>query len=256
MPAHPRGAHSMIEVSGYSKKFGDLAAVVDLTFDVRPGEIVGLVGPNGAGKTTTLRALAGILKPDGGTIRIASHDIVRDPVAAKRVLAYVPDTPHPFDLLTVVEHLRFTALAYRVKDAEPRFDDLLREMEIFDKRDELAATLSRGMQQKLAIACAFLHEPSAILLDEPLTGLDPKAIRNMRESIVARARAGAAVLLSSHLMELVERLCDRVLVLHRGSRRAFGTLDEIRASSAAGSAASLEEVFLAITDRPETPRSP
>ena len=129
----------MIEVSGYSKKFGDLAAVSELTFDVRPGEIVGLVGPNGAGKTTTLRALAGILKPDRGTIRIGGVDIVRDPVGAKRLLAYVPDTPHPFDLLTVVEHLRFTALAYRVEGAEARFDDLLREMEIFEKKDELAS---------------------------------------------------------------------------------------------------------------------
>ena len=238
----------MIEVQGYSKNYGKLAAVTDLTFDVRPGEIVGLVGPNGAGKTTTLRALAGILKPDRGTIRIGGFDVAREPVAAKRVLAYVPDTPHPFDLLTVVEHLRFTALAYRVEDAEARFDDLLKEMEIFDKRDELASTLSRGMQQKLAIGCAFLHEPKAILLDEPLTGLDPKAIRNMRESIVARARAGAAVLLSSHLMELVERLCDRVLIVHRGTRRAFGTLAEIRSSSATPEGASLEDVFLAITE--------
>ncbi len=240
----------MIEVQGYSKRFGDLAAVSDLTFDVRPGEIVGLVGPNGAGKTTTLRALAGILKPDRGTISIGGIDMARDPVAAKRLLAYVPDTPHPFDLLTVVEHLRFTALAYRVEGAEARFDDLLREMEIFEKKDELASTLSRGMQQKLAIGCAFLHEPRAILLDEPLTGLDPKAIRNMRESIAVRAKAGAAVLLSSHLMELVERLCDRVLVLHRGTRRAFGTLDEIRAASTSGSDASLEDVFLAITEGP------
>ena len=239
----------MIEVAGYTKSFGGTLAVEDLSFDVRPGEIVGLVGPNGAGKTTTLRALAGILRPDRGTIRVGSHDLVAEPVAAKRVLAYVPDTPHPFDLLTVVEHLRFTALAYRVEGAEARFDGLLREMEIYEKRDELASTLSRGMQQKLAIACALLHEPSAILLDEPLTGLDPKAIRNMRES-------GASVLLSSHLLELVERLCDRVLVLHRGRRRAFGTLEEIRGAAAAGSDASLEEVFLAITDGKDAQREP
>jgi ABC-2 type transport system ATP-binding protein len=239
----------MIEVAGYTKSYGGAPAVTDLTFEVRPGEIVGLVGPNGAGKTTTLRAIAGILKPDSGTLRVAGHDVVHDAVGAKRALAYVPDTPHPFDLLTVVEHLRFTALAYRLEGAQARFDDLLREMEIFEKRDELASTLSRGMQQKLAIACAFLHEPKAVLLDEPLTGLDPKAIRNMRESIVARARAGAAVLLSSHLLELVERLCDRVLILHRGKRLAFGSLDEIREAAAAGRDASLEEVFLAVTEK-------
>jgi ABC-2 type transport system ATP-binding protein len=245
----------MIEVSGYSKAFGDTVAVSDLTFEVRPGEIVGLVGPNGAGKTTTLRAIAGILRPDAGTLRVAGHDLAREPVKAKRSLAYVPDTPHPFELLTVVEHLRFTALAYEVEGAEARFDDLLREMALFEKRDVLAPALSRGMQQKLAIACAFLHEPKAILLDEPLTGLDPRAIRDMRASIVTRAKAGAAVLLSSHLLELVERLCDRVLILHRGRRLAFGTLDEIRAAVAAAGDASLEEVFLAVTD-PGTPAAP
>jgi ABC-2 type transport system ATP-binding protein len=238
----------MIEVAGFSKSYGDTHAVTDLSFEVRPGEIVGLVGPNGAGKTTTLRAIAGILRPGAGSVRVGGHDVVRSSVEAKRLLAYVPDTPHPFDLLTVVEHLRFTALAYRVERAEERFDALLREMEIHEKRDDYANTLSRGMQQKLAIACAFLHEPRALLLDEPLTGLDPRAIRDMRESIVSRARAGAAVLLSSHLLELVERLCDRILILHRGRRLAFGTLEEIRQSAAARGDASLEEVFLAVTE--------
>ena len=238
----------MIEVEGFCKSYGDAPAVQDHTIEVPSGENVGLLGPNPAGKTTTLPAIAGILKPGAGSVRVAGHDVVRDPVPAKRALAYVPDTPHPFELLTVAEHLRFTALAYGVVGAEARFDDLLREMEILDKRDELASTLSRGMQQKLAIACAFLHDPRAVLLDEPLTGLDPKAIRNMRASIVARARAGAAVLLSSHLLELVERLCDRVLILHHGRRLAFGTLEEIRATAAAGRDASLEEVFLAVTE--------
>jgi ABC-2 type transport system ATP-binding protein len=238
----------MIEVTGFSKRYGDTQAVSDLTFDVKPGEIVGLVGPNGAGKTTTLRAIAGILKLDAGWIRVAGQDVARAPVEAKRVLAYVPDTPHPFDLLTVGEHLRFAALAYRVKAGEADFDALLSEMELLEKKDELASSLSRGMQQKLAIACAFLHEPKAVLLDEPLTGLDPRAIRNMRESIVARARAGASVLLSSHLLELVERLCDRVMVLHRGTKLALGTLEEIRGVAAASSDASLEEVFLRITE--------
>jgi ABC-2 type transport system ATP-binding protein len=243
----------MIEVSGFSKSYADTAAVTDLSFEVRPGEIVGLVGPNGAGKTTTLRAIAGILRPGAGTIRVGGHDVVREPVEAKRVLAYVPDTPHPFELLTVVEHLRFSALAYRVPEAEARFDALLREMEIHEKRDEYATSLSRGMQQKLAIACAFLHDPRAILLDEPLTGLDPRAMRDMRQSIVARARAGAAVLLSSHLLELVERLCDRVLILDRGRRLAFGTLDEVRRAAAASEGASLEDVFLRITERAAPP---
>ncbi|MCI0587192.1 MAG: ABC transporter ATP-binding protein [Planctomycetes bacterium] len=245
----------MIEVEGFTKSYDGLAAVSDLSFAVQAGEILGLVGPNGAGKTTTLRAIAGILRPTRGRITVAGHELEREPVAAKLALAYVPDTPHPYDLLTVGEHLRFTALAYRIEDSEARAGPLLAELELLEKRDALASTLSRGMQQKLAIACAFLREPRAILLDEPLTGLDPRGIRDMRESIRRRAGAGAAILISSHLLELVEKLCHRVLILHRGARLALGTLDEIRAAAAIHRDATLEEAFFAITERGPSPPS-
>lgn len=238
-----------LDVRGFTKRYGELRAVDDLSFRVGPGEILGLVGPNGAGKTTTLRALAGILKPTEGTIRIAGHDIGRDTIAAKRELAFVPDTPNPFDAVTVTEHMRFTALAYRVQDAEERIPRLLGELELEEKRDALGSTLSRGMRQKLAFACAFLREPSVLLLDEPLTGLDPKAIRQVRTSIRARADAGTAVIVSSHLLDLVERLCDRVLVLHRGRSIADGTLKEIRAAHGSHADQTLEEVFFAITEQ-------
>ncbi len=241
----------MIRVERYSKTYDGFQAVRDLSFEVGAGEILGLVGPNGAGKTTTLRALAGILPPTSGRLEIGGFDVVDDAVDAKRRLAYVPDTPHPFDLLTVEEHLRFTALAYRIEDADDRFSGLLAELELTEKREELAPTLSRGMQQKLAIACAFLRDPTAILLDEPLTGLDPKGIRDMRDAIRRRAERGAAVIVSSHQLELVERLCTRVLVLHRGRSVAFGTLGEIRAAATAAEGATLEEVFFAITDAAE-----
>jgi len=238
----------MIQIDSFTRKYDDFVAVQDLSVTVAPGEILGLVGPNGAGKTTTLRAVAGILPPTGGTLRICGHDIVRDAVAAKRRLAYVPDTPHPFDLLTVDEHLRFIAIAYGVPDSEQRFAALLAELELEEKRHELATTLSRGMQQKLAIACAFVRDPQAILLDEPLTGLDPRGIRDMRAAIRVRADRGAAVVVSSHLLELVERICDRVLILHRGRVLALGTLAEIRAASARSGNATLEEAFFAITE--------
>src|SRR5690606_38744923 len=189
--ARPVECPAMIRVERLRKKYDGFLAVNDLSFEVSPGEILGLVGPNGAGKTTTLRTLAGILPPTEGRVEIGGFDVVTSAVEAKRRLAYVPDTPHPFDLLTVEEHLRFTALAYRVEGAEERFSPLLAELELTEKRHELAPTLSRGMQQKLAIACAFLREPSAILLDEPLTGLDPRGIRDMREAVARRARAGA-----------------------------------------------------------------
>jgi ABC-2 type transport system ATP-binding protein len=243
----------VIEVEGFGKDYDGLRAVADLSFSVQAGEILGLVGPNGAGKTTTLRAIAGILRPTRGRIRVAGHDLEREAVAAKRALAYVPDTPHPYDLLTVGEHLRFTALAYGVEDAEARAGPLLAELELLEKRDALASTLSRGMQQKLAIACAFLRDPRAILLDEPLTGLDPRGIRDMRESIRRRAEAGAAVLVSSHLLELVEKLGHRILILHRGARLALGTLGEIRAAAAIRQDATLEEAFFAITERGPAP---
>lgn len=237
----------MLEVEGFAKRYGDFQAVADLSFTVASGEILGLVGPNGAGKTTSLRALAGILKPTAGRIRIAGHDLAQSAVEAKRALAFVPDTPNPFELLTVAEHLHFTALAYRVDDGARRVDPLLGELELTEKRDDLGSTLSRGMRQKLAFACAFLRDPKVLLLDEPLTGLDPKAIRNVRNSIRARADAGAAVIVSSHLLDLVERLCDRILVLHRGRTVALGTLDEIRAGARAAGP-SLEDVFFAITE--------
>lgn len=239
----------MIRVSEFSKKYDQFVAVDRLSFEVGEGEILGLVGPNGAGKTTTLRALAGILAPTAGQLEVCGHDLAVDPIGGKRLLAYVPDTPHPFDMLTVEEHLRFTAMAYRVEDPEPRYESWLAEMELLEKRNALATTLSRGMQQKLAIACAFLHDPRVILLDEPLTGLDPRGIRGMRDSIQRRADLGAAVLVSSHLLELVERLCDRVLILDRGQALAQGTLDQIRAVSATPDDATLEEVFFAITER-------
>src|SRR3989449_7555364 len=235
----------VIEVEKFGKSYGEFTAVRDLSFVVQPGEIVGLVGANGAGKTTTLRAITGILRPSAGTVRIVGLDIEREPVAAKQQFAYVPDTIHPYDLLTVTEHLHFIALAYRVAHAETKYAALLEELELADKKDAIASSLSRGMLQKLSLACAFLREPRVIILDEPLTGLDPRGIRNIKQSIRHRAAAGTAFLLSSHLLGLVEALCDQVLILHRGQKQAFGSLDEIRGLAALDGEASLEDAFFA-----------
>src|SRR5438105_27049 len=182
----------MIEVQGLTKSYGSVAAVRDLSFSVAPGEVLGLVGPNGAGKTTTLRSLAGIIRPAGGTIRIGGHDMERDPVAAKRLLAFMPDEPHLFDYLTVEEHLRFTARLYQVADVERRLPPLLQELELSEKAKALPGELSRGMKQKLVIGCGLLHDPSALLFDEPLTGLDPAGIRRMKQSIRESAWLWAA----------------------------------------------------------------
>jgi ABC-2 type transport system ATP-binding protein len=243
----------VIDVAGLHKVYGDLAAVQDLSFQVLPGEVVGLVGPNGAGKTTTLRCLAGITVPTRGRIRVAGHDLATDPVAAKSALAFVPDEPHLFEYLTVEEHLRFVARLYHVHDVAGRIPGVLQELELQAKGTSLPDELSRGMRQKLAIACALIHDPRALLLDEPLTGLDPVGIRRMKATIVGRAGAGAAVLLSSHLLHLVEEICTRVLVMHRGKVLAFGTITEIVASRPDLAGRPLEDVFLGLVgqDAPE-----
>jgi ABC-2 type transport system ATP-binding protein len=244
-----------LEVVDLDKSYGDLRAVTGLSFAVAPGEILGLVGPNGAGKTSTLRCLGGILPPTRGAIRIGGHDLVADPVAAKSQLAFLPDEPRLFDYLTVWEHLNLVARLYGVADWQLRGNALLDELELAAKRDALPSELSRGMKQKLTIACGFLHLPSVILLDEPLTGLDPLAIRKMKQSLKQRAQAGTAIVLSSHLLPLVEELCARVLVIAHGKMRALGSLDDIRAQMAASGSSddlSLEELFVRITeDKPD-----
>jgi ABC-2 type transport system ATP-binding protein len=240
-----------IEVRNFTKRYGDFTAVRDLSFVVEPGQIVGLVGSNGAGKTTTLRALAGILRATHGSLCIGGHDIEKDPVAAKRQFACIPDAIHPYESLTVTEHLHFIALAYRVENAPAKYAALLEELELADKKDQIASSLSRGMLQKLSLACAFLREPQVIILDEPLTGLDPRGIRNIRQSIRRRAAQGMAFLLSSHLLALLESLCDHVLILHRGNAMAFGSLEEIRQMALAHPDASLEDVFFAVTENQE-----
>jgi len=239
----------VVEVENFSKSYGEFRAVRDLTFAVQPGQIVGLVGANGAGKTTTLRAITGILRPTSGRVCVAGCDIEKESVAAKGQFAYIPDTVHPYDLLTVTEHLHFVALAYRIENAERKYAALLEELELAGKTHEIASSLSRGMLQKLSLACAFLREPRVIILDEPLTGLDPRGIRNIKESIRRRAAAGTAFLLSSHLLVLVEALCDQVLILHGGQKLALGSLEEIRASATLHAQASLEDVFFAVTEK-------
>jgi ABC-2 type transport system ATP-binding protein len=238
----------MIEVDTLSKSYGNFSAVRGLSFTVRPGEVLGLVGPNGAGKTSTLRCLAGIIPPSGGTVRIAGHDIATDPVAAKRELAFFSDEPRLFDYLTVRQHLNFVARIYGVANHEAIAQPLLEELEIADKADQLPGELSRGMKQKLAIACGLLHSPKVMFLDEPLTGLDPLGIRRMKDSILKRAREGATVVLSSHLLHLLQEVCSHVLILKKGEKIADGTIAEVAARFSQGEEnVSLEEIFIRAT---------
>jgi ABC-2 type transport system ATP-binding protein len=244
----------VIDVSHLTKTYGTLSAVNDLSFAVQGGEIVGLIGPNGAGKTSTLRCIVGIQRPSGGRITIGGHDIVKDPVEAKRGLAFMADEPQLFDYLTVMEHLRLTARIYRVVDVEDRARRLLEELELTEKVNALPGELSRGMKQKVAIACGLLHDPAALLFDEPLTGLDPLGIRRMRDTIVSRGRNGGAVIVSSHLLHLVEEICTRIVIIDRGTKVADGTMAELSAQARlAGAGSNLEQIFLAVTARDSAP---
>ena len=232
----------------YTTSTGTISAVDDLSFQVSAGEIVGLIGPHGAGKTTTLRALAGILKPTSGHVRIDGHDLIAEPIEAKRRLAFMPDEPHLFEYLTVAEHLRLIARLYSVDDFERRSRALLSELELTGKEDSLPSELSRGMRQKVVIACGLVRSATTLLFDEPLTGLDPLGIRRMRETITSRAREGAAILLSSHLLHLVEEVCTRVMIMDRGRKVADGTFEELRArAELAQAGSSLEQIFLRVT---------
>src|SRR3982751_2389714 len=232
----------------YSSAGGTFTAVDDLSFTVGAGEIVGLIGPNGAGKTTTLRSIAGILRPSGGVVQIDGHDIVADPLEAKRRLAFMPDEPHLFEYLTVAEHLRLVARLYAVDDFDRRAAALLEELELTGKEGSLPGELSRGMRQKVVIACGLVANATTLLVDDPLTGLDPIGIRRMRNTILARARECAAVLLSSHLLHVVEEVCSRVIIMDRGRKVADGTFQELAArADLAVAGSTLEQIFLHVT---------
>ncbi len=243
------GNDLLIRVHNFHKQYRETVAVEDLNFEAHAGNILGLVGPNGAGKTTTLRAICGIIPPTLGELSVAGYDVQEDPIPAKQLLAYVPDDPKLFDTLTIWEHLKFIASAYRVNDYETKAGELLSAFELEEKRDTIAMELSRGMKQKMAICCAYLHEPRVILFDEPLTGLDPRGIRTLKTSIVERAESGSAVIISSHLLSLVEDLCSHLLILHKGKRLFFGSVDDARREfDAMEGDASLEEVFFRATE--------
>lgn len=237
----------MLEVQRLTKEYKSFRAVDDLTFTITPGEIVGLLGPNGAGKTTALRCISGILRPTFGSVRINGFDITADQAKAKAGLAFVPELPSLYELLTVDEHLRFVAMCFNSLETYDRLGaELLARYHLTEKRNELVATLSKGMRQKLAVACALIHDANVMLFDEPLIGIDPAGVAEIKAEIHRAREAGCAILISTHLLDTAEKLCDRVIILARGKKIAEGTLEELRTMS--DSRGSLEEVFLKLTD--------
>ena len=242
-------AVAAVSIKGLRKVFGPKVAVDGLDLNIAPGTFYALLGPNGAGKTTTLRMTAGLMKPDAGDIRILGVDAVRDPVAAKRIMAWLPDEPMLYDKLTPVEYLEFVAGLWSVvpQTAMRRADELIGLLQLGEVRHQRCEGFSRGMKQKVALAGALIHEPSLIMLDEPLTGLDAAIARSVKDLLSARVKAGATIILTTHILEVAERLADRIGIVARGRLVAEGTLAELREQAAQQSHSTLEDVFLSLT---------
>jgi ABC-2 type transport system ATP-binding protein len=243
---NPYGVAPMIEAAALRKSYGDTEAVKGLDLQVRAGEIFGFLGPNGAGKTTTIKMLVGLLRPSGGVARIGGHDIQREPIAAKSLIGYVPDQPYLPEKLTAREFLQFIAGLYQVDPiaARRRGEELLKLFDLQSRGDELIGGYSHGMRQKTALSGALLHNPRAFFLDEPTVGLDPRSARLIKDLLREVAGRGTAVFMSTHILEIAERMCDRVAIISAGRVIAIGTMDELRAGR---TGESLEDIFLELT---------
>jgi ABC-2 type transport system ATP-binding protein len=237
-----------LAMGGLDKTFGTKRVVDGLNLEVRAGELYALLGPNGAGKTTILRMVAGLLQPDRGSIRVFGLDALAEPLAAKRMIAWTPDEPLLYDRLNPMEYLEFVAGLWGVEAgrAQRRAEELLRLLGLWEERAQRCEGFSRGMKQKTALAAALIHDPRLLILDEPLTGLDAGVARQVKDILQERVRAGATVILTTHILEVAERLADRIGIINRGHLLAEGTLDELRAL-AGERRVTLEDVFLELT---------
>ncbi|KUK41531.1 MAG: Sulfate-transporting ATPase [Clostridia bacterium 62_21] len=238
----------MIRTEKLCKRFGALTAVDGLDLEVQPGELFGFLGPNGAGKTTTIRMLTGLLRPTAGRVFIGGYDVQREPVRAKALLGYVPDEPVVYEKLTGREFLTFMADLYRVdgRRREKRILELLELFGLVDRADDLIQSYSRGMRQKIAVAGALVHDPRVLILDEPTVGLDPRSARVLKDILRALAARGVTVFMSTHVLEIAERMCTRVGIIDRGRLIACGTMGELQ-TGAREASATLEDIFLKLT---------
>lgn len=236
---------SVLTVSNLNKSFDKNLVVKNLSFTLEPGKIVALTGPNGAGKTTTLKCIMGLLNPNAGKIEIIGIDNRDD--RAKQGIAYIPEIPELYPMLTVWEHLQFIALAYDLRHWGNLADNLLQRLDLFDKRNELCGSLSKGMKQKVSIIYAILHDAQVILVDEPMVGLDPKAIREFKNTLLGLKNEGKAILLSTHMLDTAENLCDEVMIMNKGNLIYKGTLEELKHRLNACKETTLEELFLEVT---------
>ena len=236
-----------IVLSSVTKRFGRTVAVRDLSLDIARGELFAFLGPNGAGKTTTIKMIVGLLRPDAGRVQVCGHEIASDGLQAKARLAYIPDQPFLYEKLTGREFLYFVAEMYGISAArrDETLNVLIRRLDIGEFLDELAESYSHGMKQRIVLAAALLHEPALLVIDEPMVGLDPRAIRTVKNLFSEHTRNGGTIFMSTHTLDIAEALADRIGIIHRGELIAVGRLDELRAQ--ASREHSLEEIFLQLT---------
>jgi len=238
----------LIQTQHLTKRFGDKIAVKDVSFEINSGEVFGFLGPNGAGKTTTIKIIVGLLQPTSGRVTVAGYDISAQPIQAKAASGYVPDTPNLYAKLTGRELLSFVGDLYNLdrSQVERRIDELLRMFDLISAANDTIDSYSHGMQQKTALAAALMHDPKVLILDEPTVGLDPKSARLIKDILRQMVDRGAAVFLSTHILEIAERMCDRIGIINKGELIAVGTMDELRTLGQTGGA-SLEDIFLSLT---------
>jgi ABC-2 type transport system ATP-binding protein len=229
------------------KRFGQKTAVNDVSFEVHAGEIFGFLGPNGAGKTTTIKMIVGLLQPSAGSVRVAGYDVQTQPLQAKAASGYVPDTPNLYPKLTGRELLRFVGDLYEVDRSQVgrRSEELLKLFDLDQAADDPIDSYSHGMQQKTALAAALIHDPKVLVLDEPTVGLDPRSARLIKDMLRQLAERGAAVFLSTHILEIAERMCDRIGIINKGELIAVGSMEELRLLGKGET--SLEDIFLSLT---------
>ncbi|MFN2195487.1 MAG: ABC transporter ATP-binding protein [Anaerolineales bacterium] len=246
MMSHPENS-VLISTENLVKRYGDKTAVNNVTFEVRGGEVFGFLGPNGAGKTTTIKMIVGLLRPTSGTVRVAGYDVQSQALQAKATSGYVPDTPNLYPKLSGRELLRFVGDLYEVdpQQVQRRSEEFLKLFELDQAGDDAIDSYSHGMQQKTALAAALIHDPNVLVLDEPTVGLDPRSARLIKDLLRQMADRGSAIFLSTHILEIAERMCDRIGIINKGELIAIGTMEELRAMGKGE--ASLEDIFLDLT---------
>jgi ABC-2 type transport system ATP-binding protein len=244
---------SAVELKGVVKRYSEILAVDNIDLIVKPGEIFGLLGPNGSGKSTTLKMLLGLVQPDAGSVNVLGIPVQKEAVVVKRLVGYVPESPRLYEFLTGIEYLDFIGDVYGINTEEKRarINEYLKALELEGREGDMISSYSGGMKQKVALISAFLHRPKLLILDEPLSGLDPRSARIVKDLFHELKAQGVTTLLSTHVLEIAQALCDRIAIMYRGKILALGTMDELRQRASMPSS-GLEDIFLKLTGTGDT----